>query len=394
MRIESRVFWSAIVMLLVACGGDDVAPGKEGPDPAAETPEPEQQPDAGGDPSAPTASRLAGVWSVTREATGTFGAPGPMTIEFPSEGSGIARFLGKDARNGVTQCGNYVFATVGDIVILESSTFTRGAFVVAQPDDDTITLTSDSEALTLSRVSGAPPVEECGAVETSTVEWDDTTTYGSLPTFSAFEDVLYLNTNAAGNPIVGYSLSAKTFGPPRTYTVVSNGGVDRAIVAAESHDVFYGHCWCGGSNRLSRFNATTNERLSGVDTTALGHPIQIRYGVHHGGNLIIGGREDGGPANNRLLTLDPVTLALRSTRSILNGAHVEGIAYHEGKLHALVWRYIVEVGADGRATKTYPIPELLQADQGAHGLVSAGGKLYVIGRRYPAGSTLFEITLK
>ncbi len=395
MRIQSWLVWSTILALVAACGSDDAAPNDGLTlDAGASNSDAGQEPDSGGDPDARTASKLAGVWSVTRAPTGTFGTTGAMTLRFPSERSGLARFLGKDAASGITTCGNYVFAVVEDgVVVLESNTLPRGAFVIGQPDSNTITLTSDNELLTLSRVSGPPPVEECGSADTTIMAQWDNLALGSWSRLSAVDDVLYFNTNESGEPIASYSLASKALGAKRTYTVSANGGVDRWAIAAASHDVFFGHCGCGGSTYLSRFNAATNERILSVDTTTLGAQIGVRFGERHGADIVVGGRGGDNVTRNVLLTLDPTTLQLGSQRSILSTASVEDITYQDETLYALTDSgSIIQVAADGTAARTHDIPALRGLDPA--GLAAAGGKFYVIARSSPAGTTLLELTLK
>src|SRR5262249_2249370 len=74
------------------------------------------------DSGTPSRPSLAGVWRVESElAGGGFGTTGPMTLQFPEESGGLARFLGKDAANGLTTCGDYVFAVLeGRALLLQS----------------------------------------------------------------------------------------------------------------------------------------------------------------------------------------------------------------------------------------------------------------------------------
>lgn len=393
------------VVLLGACSSDDALPANQTPDPGAETRDPGQDPNDPDDGDGPSgSSTLKGLWRVTWEGMSTFGTTGTMTLEFPAEHSGVARFIGQDDQSGITTCGNYVFSLRDGVVLLDASLLPRGVFDVAQVDDDTIKLTREGEALTLSRLSGPRPVEDCVAVEVSAVPLNDVK--ASLARLSAVDDVLYFNASEHGEPIVGYSLGSKKLLPRRTYTDGPIGQVASYIVAAADHDIFFGHCRCGDDTRVSRFDATANQLLLSVDTSTLGSPINIGYGALDVDDLVIGGR--GTDGSNRLLTLDPRTLTLRSTRDILEGELVMDITYLEGELHALTQAgYVVEVGTDGKAAKTYDLPELRERIYDSHrgprgvlqgvyvsGLTSAGGKLYVLGEGPLGRNLLFEITRK
>ncbi|MBX3212686.1 MAG: hypothetical protein KF850_11680 [Labilithrix sp.] len=164
-------------------------------------------------------------------------------------------------------------------------------------------------------------------------------------------------------------------------------------MAAASHDTFFGHCACGGSTYVSRFDATTNTRLVSVDTTALGARISVRFGERSGADVVIGGSGSDATTTNVLLPLNAETLELRSQRSILSTVWTVDIASYDDKLYALTETgAVVHVGADGTAAKTYDIPALRGLT--ARGIASSGGKLYALVERSLQGSGLLELTLK
>src|SRR5690606_3339868 len=135
----------------------------------------------------------------------------------------------------------------------------------------------------------------------------------------------------------------------RTYSQSVSGGTHRIVVGARSDDLFYGHCACGGSTSVNAFNLASNTSIIAVDTEDLGNEVSVRYGYFDSGAVTIGGRSRDDSDVNLLLTLDPDTLALQSTREFLPQASVDDVALLNGQLVALVNGDLVLVGNDGRA---------------------------------------------
>src|SRR5690606_10779406 len=125
---------------------------------------------------------------------------------------------------------------------------------------DTVQLSNDTDGLTLTRVSGAPPVEPCAEATL-----DELATYPEAVTgfsgLSAFGTKLYFNLDSIANPIVSFDTATDSFGPLRTYTQSVSGGTHRMVVAARSDELFYGHCACGGSTSVNAFNLATNTSI-------------------------------------------------------------------------------------------------------------------------------------
>jgi hypothetical protein len=259
------------------------------------------------------------------------------------------------AGSGVTVCGTYVFARVGDELSLRSPRLSERAYAVEEIDPDTLVLRWEHEQLTMSRLAGAGPVAEC-VTGAATLVAALPTRPGSWSNLNGVDDVLYFNRAGNTAPIAGYSLGEDALGQDRTYTVSAGGGIDRHVVAARSHRVFYGHCACGGSNRLGMFDLDDDLLIAQVNTsTDLDTAISVRYGFYDDGELVIGGA--GGGASNRLLSLDPDTLALVEQRTVLQGVSIQDLTRHGGALLALLHGpAIVEIGANGMAVRTITVP--------------------------------------
>lgn len=362
-----------LLMLTTACGDGDDAPGL--------LPDAGQQSDAG----VTGASVLHGLWRVELVQAGPFAIADELTLEFPAESSGRARIVGRNAASNVNICGEYVFALVDRALLLESARFPEAVFLVERLDEARLSLTSADAELKLVRVDGPPPFEACATAQSETLAVFDSLRPGYRATLSAVGETLYFNVSDADASIVGFDLRSGTLGGKRRYTVSSGGGVDRMIVAAESDDIFFGHCGCGRSERLSRFDLAADARLIQVNTdTDLGAAISVAFASHLGAELVVGGRGDG--QLNRLLSLDAATLALRSERAILEDTEVVDIAHQNGKLYALTEDgTIVAVNGAGKAAQTWALPALRGLQ--ALGLTSSGGAMYLLAVDEMAGAT-------
>ena len=362
----------ALIVLLVACGGSP-STGVDGVE-------------------------LSGTWSVAGSSP-TFGVDGAMTLAFTGDRSGTVRFLGVSEASGVTTCRTFVFALVDDAVLfVESTQHGAETFVVEAVDADTLALASDASDLTLTRVAGAPPIADCDAVDVVTVA-----TLNGAPSFwtnlVGAGDTLYFNLGTADDPIVGYDVATSSFGSPRAFTVSVGGGTDRLLMAAFDDDVFYGQCACGGSQRVSRFDVSTNTHLVQVDSeTDLGFGISMRYGTFDpaAGLVTVGGRSRDDATLNRLLVLDPVTLALQSQRAVLRGHTITDLALSNGRLYALLGSdpAIVEIGTDGKAIATWEVPRTSVPGE-LRGIEALGGVMYLLVEDAVQGaSVLLEATLR
>ena len=161
-------------------------------------------------PPQPDTLDLQGLWLV-EPGPGTFyGAGGTTTLEFGAARSGSAAFLNRADANHILTCERHVYAAISENVLLLD-----GAHYLAQVNGaDEIELSNDFSELTLTRVSGAPPVDPCLEAEATEVEafafgvgsWTSLTSVGSR---------LYFNTDASDNPIVGYDTANGVLGPER-----------------------------------------------------------------------------------------------------------------------------------------------------------------------------------
>lgn len=335
-----------------------------------------------GSPPAPTgAAGLAGTWSVTGSSL-LFGVEGPMVATFTGTSNGTVRFVGRFDVSGVTTCRTYAFTAIDDdVLVLHGTAYGAEAFNVQEVDASTFELTAGAHDVTLSRLNGTPPVDDCSAVSWTIVaqRGEPVSVWSNLV---GTADALYFNEATAGDPVVGYDVATAAFGPPRTFTVSVGGGVDRFVVAADDDDVFYGHCACGGSPRLSRFDLASDAHLVQVDSASdLGAATTFRYGVmdRARGHVIVGGRSLDDSSINRLFVLDALTLALVSERTVLPNVTIADLALVDDRLYALLGggALIVEIGADGKALTTWEVPR--SAFSGAlRGIEAVGDRLYVL----------------
>lgn len=340
----------------------------------------------------PTSLPLEGLWLVTPDVGTEYGSGGTTTLEFGASSGGSATFLSQSAANGILTCESHVYGTPDNNVLLLDGTF----YTVTVASADRLVLESGSDRVTLNRVTGTPPVTPCGQAEAKLVKIL-ATSVSFWSNLNSVGNVLYFNLDDSAGSLVGYDVLAGTLGTPRTYTVSVSGGTHRFPVAARTTDRFYGQCACGGSTSLDFFDLSTNTSVTHVDTrTDLMAELGIRYGYFDGTQLVIGGNDRPGDHANRLLTLNPDTLALVTSRFILEGTdeeerRVEDITLRGTDLLALVGNSIVVVGADGRATQTVKLTGL--ATSSPRGLTTVGSTLYVLDETADNKAALYEVTM-
>lgn len=338
--------------------------------------------------SSPTPSSidLQGLWTVTPGAGSTYGAGGTTTVEFGADSSGLATFLSQSTANGITTCVKQVYAALSDKVILLDGTY----YQASTPTSDRIVLDDGAATVTLDRVTGSPPVAPCSQ-GTATVVATLPDPVNSRGTLNAVGSKLYYNVDDSAGTIIAYDTATSTIGAGRVYSTSVAGGTHRYVVAGRTDDLFYGQCYCGGSNTLDYFNLATNTSNANVDTDAgLGVAIGIRYGYYTGSSVIIGGRLSSDYTKNQLLTLDQNTLSLTSQRQILPEAAVTDITMRGSDLLALVGDSIVVVGSSGNATATYT---LSGAALYLYGIATVGTSVYAIGTTASGDGVLYRLTL-
>src|SRR5690606_8120990 len=187
--------------------------------------------------------------------------------------SGFATFLSQSSSSDGTTCAQHVFALLSQNAVLLDEEY----YIADEVDADTVVLDNETDSLTLTRVTGAAPVEPCGEANVQLLDtYPEATTF--FTSLSGFGDRLYFNIDDNSNSIVSYDVSAGTFGAARQYTQSVSGGTHRMVVGARSDDLFYGHCACGGSTSVDHFNLATNTSIVDVDTEDLGQEIGIRHG--------------------------------------------------------------------------------------------------------------------
>ena len=351
--------------------------------------------------AAPDPDDLSGLWLVTREAGSeqAFGTSGTMTLAFDEGPVGDARFLGR-RESGVTVCATYGFTHVGSMLELESTLLPSPTFEVDRVDDDTITLTAGDLVLMLTRLEGDGPVPECASVSTT---WAGAfaAPLGFWSRLNAVDSTLYVNVAGEGDPVAGFDLEIGTLGPPRTYSRLVSGGVDRWVVAARSDALFYGHCACGGSMRLGYFDLEEDEPIAQVDgSTTFDVPITIRYGAYRNGEVTIGGSARDGSGVNRLVTLDGDTLEVVEERGVLPGEAIRDVTFVGDRMVALVGSratggpYLVAIGPDGLALVTYQVSRWATVAQ-IVGITTVDGTLHAASTDPTTGFTdVVAITLE
>lgn len=333
-------------------------------------------------PSPPQVLDVEGLWLVD-PAPGTFyGAEGTTTLEFGAARSGSANFLSRNDVNDILTCERHVYAAISANVLLLDGTH----YVAQKNGPNEIELSSETSALTLTRVSGAPPVEPCIEVEVSDV---DTFAFGAdgWTSLSSIGTRLYFNTDETGSPIVGFNTTNDTLVPERI-----NPGNHDHLVAARSDDEFYGHCACGNITTLQRFNITNPTALASISSqTDLGIFMSVENGFFDGTSLVIAGRDYQFQGVNHVLTLNADTLALEAQRDVLPEAFISDIAWTGSQLAALVANSIVLIGNDGKAEATIDLPASVPAFP--EGLAVNGSDFYVLARNAANDATLFQIPM-
>ena len=345
-----------------------------------------------GAPPTPTDVGLQGTWLVTPTAGDLefFGSDGPVTLAFAGADFGTVAVRALREASGAVACGTLVFAVDGGELLLSSPRWFDASFDLVEVDDDTATLANADVTATLTRVAGAGPVPACGTASTR-VEATLPFEASSFGNVSAHGSTLYLNVDDDPGTIVGYDVPTGTLGAGRALTVVDGGGLHRWVVGARDASRFYGHCGCGGSTTLNAFDLDLDLVLASLDTEADAMvPFSIDHGEFEDGALLIGGGTRDGSNANRLAQVDPDTLALSNERNVLEDLNLVDVAVNDGDLYGLVYLTggpaLVAVDADGRATATFPLPEL--AEFQLIGTAAIDGVLYVAASDYETGTTI------
>lgn len=337
-------------------------------------------------PPPPDNADLEGLWLVTPAAGTEYGSGGTTTLLFGAAASGSATFLSQAASNDIKTCQRHVYAVLSENVVLLD-----GEYYVAQESANQIVLDNGVDKLTLDRVTGPAPVTACTEATLSVME-TLTQDVGSFSTLNAIGSKLYFNIAEPNDAIVSYDTVTGVLGTPRVYSDSVSGGTHRWVVGARTDDLFYGHCGCGGSTSLDRFDLNLNTSLMSVETdTGLGINFGVRYGYFAGTSIVAGGRDRDQDGKNVLVTLDPDTLTLISQRNILDEAQIRDVAEVDGQLLALVDQTLVVVGATGRAVDTIKLDGL--ASDFPAGFTSIGSTVYLLDRGADNEVILFELTL-
>jgi len=325
---------------------------------------------------------VEGLWLVTPGPGTTYGSGGATTLEFGAARSGSAKFLSRAAANGVLTCERHVYAALTDHVLLLDGTHyeaqTSGA--------NEIELSTEDDRLTLTRVSGAAPVEPCLAANASEVQSFPFGVNG-WTTLASVGSKLYFNTDGTGNPIVAYDLVTGVLGPERI-----NPGSHDHLIAARSDNEFYGHCACGNITTLQRFDINTLTPLTTISTqNDLGIFMSAEMGLFDGTSLLLAGRDYENDGVNHVLTLHPDTLALQSQRDVLPEAFIRDLAWTGGTLVALIGHSIVYIGPTGMAEATIDLPDAVP--DFPRGLAFNGGDFYVLASTADEEAVIFRISL-
>ncbi len=335
-------------------------------------------------PPPPKGLSLEGLWRVTPGIGTVYGSGGTTTLEFGAGSGGMATFLSLKDSSGVTVCEQDVYSILpGNVVLLD------GTYYSAEVRTNQVVLKTATDTITLDRLTSGPLVTPCLEAHATTFFTSDVG-LGGASTLSGVGTVLYFN--QGDEAIVGYDTLTDTLGAPRSYTGYVSGGYHRWVVAARSDDLFYGQCYCGGSNTLDYFDLSTDTSLAWTDFYPLHNGFGVRFGYFDGTNAVIGGREwVGDEPLTRLITANAGTLAVVEDREALWGAFVIAATLHGGTVYALLDNSsLVIVGDDGKAEQTYKLDGT--GALSVRGIASAGGKLYAV-----AGSesavTIYEVEL-
>lgn len=336
-------------------------------------------------PTSPTPKGLSleGLWRVTPGTGTAYGSGGTTTLEFGAGSGGMATFLSLKDSSGVTVCDQDVYSILpGNVVLLD------GTYYSAVARTDQVVLKTATDTITLDRVTDGSPVTPCREAH-ATATFSSDAGLGGTSTLSGVGTVLYFN--QGDEAIVGYDTATDILGAPRSYTDYVSGGYHFWVVAARSDDLFYGQCYCGGSNTLDYFDLSTDTSLAWTDFYPLHNSFGVRFGYFDGTNAVIGGREwVGDEQMPRLITVNAGTLAVVEDRQVLWGASVIAVTLHAGTVYALVDNSIVTIGDDGKAEQTYKLDGL--GALMARGIASAGGKLYAVAGNESA-VTIYEVEL-
>ncbi|MBX3141730.1 MAG: hypothetical protein KF875_13310 [Trueperaceae bacterium] len=325
---------------------------------------------------------LEGLWLVTPGPGTSYGSGGTTTLRFGAGSGGAATFLSRLDASDVTVCNQHIYSVLpGDVVLL------AGTYYTAEPTTNEVVLKNSIDTITLTRVTGTPPVAACGEAEAEALFATDAGV-GSWSTLSAVGRVLYFN--QLDGAIVGYDTASGALGAPRSYSWSGHNWA----VAARSDDLFYGHCACGGSTSLEYFDLATDAGIVDIDYYGTIGEFGIRYGYFDGTNPVLGGSLWSGPSrSNALVTVDADTLVPIADRTILDGLSPAALTLHDGELLALLSDRIVVVGDDGRAERTYKVAGI--GPRSMRGIASAGGTLYVLARDDSTGwAHIYEVELE
>lgn len=325
---------------------------------------------------------LEGLWLVTAALGTEYGAGGTTTLEFGSAPSGAATFLSRATTSGVTTCEQHVYAAVtNNVVLLDGVHYEASA-----TGQDRIDLVDEFGQLTLTRVTGAPPVAPClnaQAVLVGTLAERP----GSWGTLDSHQTRLYFNTAEVGNPVVAFDTVTGLFGAGRIYT----GNHDH-VIAARNDSEFYGHCACGNITTLERFNIDTNTALTTItSTTDLGLFMTMQKGLFTGSAVMVSGTAFDQPGTNAVFTLDPDTLALQSQREVLPGEYVPDLAWNGSHLVALIANSIVIIANDGQAESTVKLAGNIS--EFPRGLTYAAGTFYVLDETGSNTTAIYRIDM-
>ena len=325
---------------------------------------------------------LEGLWLVTPALGTEYGSGGTTTLEFGSEPSGAAEFLSQSTTSGVTTCQLHVYAAVTNNVVLLDGVH----YEASTTGQDRIDLVDEFNRLTLTRITGTPPVAPCLSAQAVLVG-TLAAPVGSWSTLDSYQTRLYFNTGELDNPVVAFDTVTGLFGAGRLYT----GNHDH-VVAARNDSEFYGQCACGNSTTLQRFDIDSDTALATItSTTDLGRFMTMEWGLFTGTSVMVSGRDFDQQGVNRVFTLDPDTLALQSQREILSGAAIYDLAWDGSNLVALVSDSIVIVGDDGLAESTVSIEG--DISEFPRGLTYAAGKFYVVDAANSDQTSIYRIDM-
>lgn len=347
----------------------------------------------------PKLPSLAGNWQASTN-NNIFKNPSLGDLKFlkfteSSDSSGNLEVFGLDPDTNVLACDQMVYATVAKDTVSTFSTSFSSRLLQFEITTDSLTLTAaDGSNQRFTKATEIPNSAVCektsfaASFETIPVQL---TSFGGLVSDGtnlrvASDDgnVYPINANT-GQLGVGSVLVGGNYGI---------GGSPRHIIAMQGTSDYWGHCGCGGSQEIVRYQAGAATALDIIDTrTDIAKEISVREALYDGSHLWISGYSfDEG----RYLVLkvdsdaepDILLSSFEFNKSLI------GFTLHNGQMWGLVnalgYKLIQIDPALGKAIRTIELPSLEQGN--FKGLESHAGSLYLLAEITQNTAAIYKVT--